>query len=84
MKAKEMIMFVVSIVLSLIIIAQLLPQGLGPILNIAEVLVDVNGTATAFGDIPGSSGLIPLIILIGTVSVIGLIIKIVKGAVDEN
>ena len=83
MKAKEMIMFVVSIVLSLIIIAQLLPQGLGPILNIATVNVTVDGVPTPFGEITGANTLIPLILLIATVSVIGLIIKIVKGSVDE-
>ena len=84
MKAKEMIMFVVTIVLSLIIIAQLLPQGLGPILNIANVNVSINGVDTPFGEIAGANALVPLILLIATVSVIGLIIKIVKGSVDES
>ena len=83
MKVNEMIMYIVGIVLSLIIIAQLLPQGLGPILNIANIPIDVNGTSTPFGDIPGAQGLIPLIILIGTISVIGIIIKIVKDSVGD-
>ena len=82
-----MIMYIVGIVLSLIIIAQLLPQGLGPILNIANVVIvannTVNGTDLLFGDIPGAQALIPLIILIGTISVIGIIIKIVKDSIGD-
>lgn len=78
MKASNMIMFVVGLVLSLIIIAQLLPIGLAPILDIANV----NVSGTLFGDIPGASALIPLITLIGIISVIAIIIKIVSSAIS--
>lgn len=81
MKASNMIMFVVGLVLALIIIAQLLPIGLAPILNIAEVPVDINGTSTPFGEIPGAAAIIPLITLIGIISVIAIIIKIVSSAI---
>ena len=82
MKASNMIMFVVGLVLSLIIIAQLLPIGLAPILDIANVNVSTGGTTGPFGDIPGASALIPLITLIGIISVIAIIIKIVSSAIS--
>ena len=88
MKASNMIMFVVGLVLSLIIIAQLLPLGLAPILDIANVNVTNYGAGVndssliPFGDIPGAGSLIPLITLIGIISVIAIIIKIVSSAIS--
>ena len=69
---------VVMIAVSMMVIALILPLGLGLLAGAGDTMVTVNGTATALSDLVDPSVLTLLTVLIPILAVVGIAIAYIK------
>jgi len=73
---------VIMIAVSLMVIALILPLGLGLISGAGDTMITVNGTASALSDLIDPSVLTLLTVLIPILAVIGIAIAFISTRAD--
>lgn len=70
---------VIMLVVSLVVIAVVLPTGIGLISAMGDTTITVNGTATALSELVDPTVLTLLTILLPILAVIGIILAFIPG-----